>query len=174
MNFGSNAERIHPLREIETIKSTGKKIVQKRPQVKNTELKRTSINQVQLASLDNKCYYLSDGIIEKEKNNLLKLENAENEILVIFSSIYAIQFTYYILNTNNKVTTDSSWRFDFINTRDYILKSKWLWNVNNIAAVDYHSFNHRQSEIMFTKQISIGISTMLEEQGAARLILFKN
>ena len=67
MNFESNAERIHPLREIETIKSTGKKIVQKRPQVKNTELKRTSINQVQLASLDNKCYYLSDGIIEKEK-----------------------------------------------------------------------------------------------------------
>lgn len=30
-------------------------------------MKRTSINQVQLASLDNKCYYLSDGIIEKEK-----------------------------------------------------------------------------------------------------------
>ena len=50
MNFESNAERIHPLREIETIKSTGKKIVQKRPQVKNTEMKRTSINQVQLAS----------------------------------------------------------------------------------------------------------------------------
>ena len=74
-------------------------------------MKRTSINQVQLLSLDNKCYYLSDGIIEKEKNNLLKLENAavaKNEILVIFSSIYAIQFPYYILNTNNKVTTDSS------------------------------------------------------------------
>ena len=64
-----------------------------------------------MASLDNKCYYLSDGIIEKEKNNLLKLENAavaKNETLVIFSSIYAIQFPYYILNTNNKVTTDSS------------------------------------------------------------------
>lgn len=74
-------------------------------------MKRTSINQVQLPSLDNKCYYLSDGIIEKEKNNLLKLENAavaKNETLVIFSSIYAIQFPYYILNTNNKVTTDSS------------------------------------------------------------------
>lgn len=140
-------------------------------------MKRTSINQVQLPSLDNKCYYLSDGIIEKEKNNLLKLENAavaKNETLVIFSSIYAIQFPYYILNTNNKVTTDSSWRFDFINTRDYILNSKWLWNVNNIAAVDYDSFNHRQSKITFTKQISIGMSTMLGEQGAARLILFKN
>ena len=109
---------------------------------------------------------------KKEKNNLLKLENAtvaKNERLVIFPSIYAIQFTYYRLNANNKVTTDISWRFDFINTRDYILNSKWLWNVNNIAAVDYHSFNHPQSEITFTKQISIGMSTMLDEQGVARL-----
>ena len=65
-------------------------------------------------------------VIEKEKDNLLKLENAavaKNERLRILHSIYAQPFTYYKLNTT-KIMTGSSGRSDFINTRDYILNSK--------------------------------------------------
>ena len=39
-----------------------KKIVQKRLQVKNTEMKMKNVNQVQFASLNSKYYYLLDGI----------------------------------------------------------------------------------------------------------------
>ena len=95
-----------------------KKIVQKRRQVKNTEMKMKNVNKVQFASLNGKHYYLSDGIkslpyghpllweicnlkkrflklqsvIQNEKKNLFKLGNAPvntNERLGILPSIFA-------------------------------------------------------------------------------------
>ena len=118
MNFESYAERINVLRDISTEKQTEKKLVQKRLQVKNTEMKMTSVNKVQFASLYDKQCYFSGGIvsppfghptlssirdlkksypkihtvIEKEKERLLKLENqiaAKNERFRILRSIFS-------------------------------------------------------------------------------------
>ena len=100
MNFESYAERINTLCKIDS-EHTHKKLVQKRLQVKNAEMKMTSVNKVQFSSLSDKRYYISDEIvslpfghpllselrelkkpysrihivIEKEKGKLLKLEN---------------------------------------------------------------------------------------------------
>ena len=101
MNFESYAMRINMLRESDD-KKEEKKIVQKRLQVKNTNMTMTSVNKVQFARLNNKRYYFSDGIvslpfghpslnkvreykkslpkihtvIQKEKDEILKGENA--------------------------------------------------------------------------------------------------
>ena len=93
-----------------------KKNVQKRLQVKNTELKMTSVNKVQFASLNDKRYYFSDGVvslpfghpslsiireykkslpkihtvIQQEKNKILKMENEivnKNERLSVLRNI---------------------------------------------------------------------------------------
>ena len=64
MNFQSYAERIRTLQETDDEHAQKKKKkVQKRLQVNNTEMKMTSVNKVQFASLNNKRYYFSDGII---------------------------------------------------------------------------------------------------------------
>ena len=105
--------------------------IQKRLQVHNTEMKMTNVSTVQVASLNDKRYYFSDGIvslpyghlllwkvhkakkafpkihhvIEQEKNKLIRLENkavARNERLQILRSIYAQPITYYKLNSNKK------------------------------------------------------------------------
>ena len=112
----------------------------------------TSVNKVQFASLNDKRYYFSDGIvslpfghpllsnvrdyrkslrkihtvIKKEKDKLLKLENRavnENERLRILRSIFTQPITYYNLKTK---TQASIREFDYTSTRDYILNSKWL------------------------------------------------
>ena len=101
MNFESYAMRINMLRESDD-KKEEKKIVQKRLQVKNTNMTMTSVNKVQFARLNDKRYYFSDGIvslpfghpslnkvreykkslpkihtvIQKEKDEILKGENA--------------------------------------------------------------------------------------------------
>ena len=51
MNFESYTERIRVLREIDS-KRTEKKIIQTRLQVKNTQMKMTSVKKVQFASLN--------------------------------------------------------------------------------------------------------------------------
>lgn len=63
MNFESCTERINVLKEIGSKKNEKKKLVQKRLQVKNTEMKMTSINKVQFAGLNDKRYYFSGGIV---------------------------------------------------------------------------------------------------------------
>ena len=62
MNFESYAMRINTLREFDD-KKEEEKIVQKRLQVKNTNMTMTSINKVQFARLNDKRYYFSDGIV---------------------------------------------------------------------------------------------------------------
>ena len=62
MNFERYAERIKVLREIDS-ECDEKKLLQKRLQVKNTQMKMSSVNKVQFASLNDKRYYFSDGIV---------------------------------------------------------------------------------------------------------------
>ena len=151
MNFESYAMRINMLRESDD-KKEEKKIVQKRLQVKNTNMTMTSVNKVQFARLNDKRYYFSDGIvslpfghpspnkvreykkslrkihtvIQKEKDEILKGESAvvnNNERLRILRSILSQPITYYNLKTNKRVFAN---KFDYTTTRDYILNSKWL------------------------------------------------
>ena len=151
MNFESYAMRINTLRESDD-KKEEKRIVQKRLQVKNTNMTMTSVNKVQFARLNDKRYYFSDGIvslplghpalnkvreykkslpkihtiIQKEKNEILKRENEvvnNNERLRILRSIFSQPITYYNLKTNKRLSVN---KFDSMTTRDYILNSKWL------------------------------------------------
>ena len=114
----------------------------------------TSVNKVQFASLNDKRYYFSDGIVSlpfghpslnnvrkykkslpkihtviaREKNEILKYENAavnQNERLRILRSIFSQPITYFTLKTNRRFL-DKDKKFDFTTTRDYILNSKWL------------------------------------------------
>ena len=73
MNFQSYAERIRTLQETDDEHAQKKKKVQKRLQVNNTEMKMTSVNKVQFASLNNKRYYFSDGIISLPCHPLLSI-----------------------------------------------------------------------------------------------------
>ena len=153
MNFESYASRTAPLRSIDCKKTEQKKLIQKRLQVKNTNMVMTSINKVQFASINDKRYYFSDGIvalpyghpllnevrdykkslpkihtvIEKEKDKLLNLENkavSRNERLRILRNIYAQPITYYKLNSITRYTDEKL--TSFIPTRDYIVNSMWL------------------------------------------------
>ena len=126
--------------------------MQKRLQVKNTNMIMTSINKVKFASLNDKRYYGSDGIvslpfghpllnevreykkslpkihtvIEQEKDKILFLENkafAKNERLRLLRSIFAQPLNYYRLN---KTVPLNVRKIDQTSTEDYILNSKFL------------------------------------------------
>ena len=126
MCFESYAMCINSLREDVDCKRDEKKIRQKRLQVKNTNMTMTSVNKVQFASLNDKRYYFSDGIVSlpfghpplnqvreykkslskihtvilKEKNMILHYENKavnNNERLRILRSIFSQLVTYYRL-----------------------------------------------------------------------------
>ena len=155
MNFESYAMRINTLREVDD-KKEEKKIVQKRLQVKNTNMTMTSVNKVQFAKLNNKGFFhFSDGIvslpfgppalnkvreykkslpqihtvIQKEKNKILNGENAvvnNNERLRILRSIFSQPITYYNLKTNKRLSVN---KFDYTTTRDYILKVVIRWKI---------------------------------------------
>ena len=151
MNFESYAEKISFIRQID-IARNDKKLVQKRLQVKNTNMTMTSINKVKFASIIDKRYYGSDGItslpfgdqllnetreykkslpkthtvIEKEKDKILKLENdalSKNEWLRVLCSIYSQPITYCQLNEKNTLKIKS---VEQTTTRNYILNSKFL------------------------------------------------
>ena len=114
----------------------------------------TSVNKVQFASLNDKRYYFSDGIVSlpfghpslnevrdykkslskihaviaNEKDKILLLENEvvnDNERLRILRSIFSQPITYYTLKTNNRYCGKNK-KFDYTTTRDYILNSHWL------------------------------------------------
>ena len=153
MCFESYAMRINTLRGIDC-KKEEKKITQKRLQVKNTNMTMTSVNKGQFASLNDKRYYFSNGIVSlpfghptltevrdykkslpkihtvitKEKDKILLYENGvvhDNERLRILRSIFSQPITYYTLKTNNRFCSENK-KFDYTTTRDYILNSQWL------------------------------------------------
>ena len=112
----------------------------------------TSVNKVKFASLNDKRYYGSDGIVslpfgyplltevreykkslpkihtvtEQEKDKILFLENKEfanNERLRLLRSIFAQPLTYYRLNETVPLKAR---KIDQTSTEDYILNSKFL------------------------------------------------
>ena len=76
MNFESYGEIISSLRQIDS-KRNKKKLVQKRLQVKNTNMTMTSVNKVKFSSLNDKRYYASDGIVSLPFGHLLLNEVRE-------------------------------------------------------------------------------------------------
>ena len=151
MSFEAYANRITSLRQLDC-KNDKKKITQKRFQVKNTNMMRMTVKKVQFASLNDKRYYFSDGIvslpfghpslselrdykklllkmhtnIKEEKDKLLQLENRivnNKKRLRILHSIFSQPITYYNLKSNKRSTIK---RFDYLTTRDYILNLMWL------------------------------------------------
>ena len=146
MSFEAYANRIMSLRQLDCKNNKKKKITQKRFQVKNTNMMMTTVNKVQFASLNDKRYYFSDGIvslpfvhpslselidykkslpkihtvIKEEKDKLLQLENKivnNNERLRILRSIFSQPITYYNLKSNKRLTIK---RFDYTTTHDHI------------------------------------------------------
>ena len=123
-------------------------------QVKNTNMTMASVNKVRFASLNDKRYYFSDGIVSlpfghpslnsvreykkslpkihtvigKEKNEILKRENVavnDNERLRILRSIFSQPITYFSLKMNRRFLNANK-KFDYTATRDYILNSQRL------------------------------------------------
>ena len=157
MNFESYAARIKNLRDdlkFDSGKEKKGKNIQKRLQVKNTNMTMTSVNKVKFASLNNKRYYFSDGVVSlpvghpslnivreykksfskihnviaKEKNEILKLENVavnDNERLRILRSIFSQPISYFTLKTNRRFL-EATKKFNYTTTRQYILNSQWL------------------------------------------------
>ena len=156
MTFESYAARIKNLRDDLgfDFERNEKKNMQKRLQVKNTNMTMTTANKVKFASLNDKRYYFSDGIVSlpfghpslnsvrqykkslpkihtviaKEKNEILKYENVavnDNERLRILRSIFSQPITYFTLKTNRRFLPANK-KFDYTPTRDYILNSQWL------------------------------------------------
>ena len=153
MDFERYANRIKDLRLDLKNKVEKEKVIQKRLQVKNTEMIMTSSNKVKFAQLNDKRYYFSDGIvslpfghpslneirnykkslkdihlvIEEEKEKLLKNENKVvnlNERLRILRTIYSQPFKYYTLKTNRPYI--STQKNIITTTKHYILNSHWL------------------------------------------------
>ena len=153
MDFERYANRIKDLRLDLKSEIEKEKVIQKRLQVKNTEMIMTSSNKVKFAQLNDKRYYFSDGIvslpfghsllekireyknslkdihlvIDEEKEKLLKDENEAvnvNERLRILRTIYSQPFKYYTLKTNRPYI--STQRNIITTTKQYILNSCWL------------------------------------------------
>ena len=153
MDFERYAGRIKDLTIDLKNKVEKEKVIQKRLQVKNTEMIMTSSNKVKFAQLNDKRYYFSDGIvslpfehpsleeirnfkkslkdihliIDNEKEKLLKDENKVvnlNERLKILRKIYSQPFKYYTLKTNRPYI--STQKNIITTTKQYILNSHWL------------------------------------------------
>ena len=153
MDFERYASRIKDLRFDLENEVEKEKIVQKRLQVKNTEMIMTSSNKVKFAQLNDKRYYFSDGIvslpfghpsleeirnykkslkdmhliIQEEKNKSLKDENKvvnSNERLRILRTIFSQPFKCYTLKTNRPYI--STQKNITTTTKHYILNSYWL------------------------------------------------
>ena len=103
----------------------------------------TSVNKVKFASLNDKRYYFSDGIVSLPYGHPLLKEVREykkslldaihvciekekavrgNERLRILRSIFLQPITYYNLNS----TARSAVKNKYTPTRNYMLNSKWL------------------------------------------------
>ena len=131
------------------------KIRQQRFQVKNTEMKMTSILKSRFSSLNDKRYYFSDGItclpfghplleigqdikkqfkrkipkrIHEVKDELLKEKRRVSnkcEKISVLIFICEQPFIYYKLDSNKRHHIDTL-KFDLATTRDYMLGGYWF------------------------------------------------
>ena len=153
MLFENYANQIKRLRYDLDISPSVQRIKQKRFEVRNTNMKMTTVNKVKFARLNNKRYYFSDGIvslpfghillekarqykkqltkihkeIDNEKDAILQLENEavmQNERLRILRCIFSQPLVYFDLHSHE--LTEVKRAFKFATTKDYILNSHWL------------------------------------------------
>ena len=153
MMFENYANRIKRLRYDLNISPSCEFIKQKRFEVRNTNMKMTTVNKVKFARLNDKRYYFSDGIvslpfghillektrqykkqltkihqqIDNEKDAILKLENEavmQNERLRILRCIFSQPLVYFDLHSHK--LTEVKRAFKYATTKDYILNSHWL------------------------------------------------
>ena len=150
MNFEAFAGRIMDIREYSYAEKLPKTITQKRFQIKNTIMQMTTVRRKQFAGLNNKWFYLSDGIaslpyghfllseirgekkqykhihrkIMQIKDNLLRQEHGESskcERVRVLRSILAQQPTYYKLESTKRPACKNISQ----STREYILSGMW-------------------------------------------------
>ena len=153
MLFENYANQIKRLRYDLDISPSPQRIKQKRFEVRNTNMKMTTVNKVKFARLNDKRYYFSDGIvslpfghillekvrqykkqltkiheqIDNEKDTILQLENEavmQNERLRILRCIFSQPLVYFHLHSHQ--LTEVKRAFKFATTKDYILNSHWL------------------------------------------------
>ena len=153
MLFENYANQIKRLRYDLDISPSVQRIKQKRFEVRNTDMKMTTVNKVKFARLNDKRYYFSDGIvslpfghillekvrqykkqltkihqqIDNEKDAILQLENEavmQNERLRILRCIFSQPLVYFDLHSHQ--LTEVKRAFKFATTKDYILNSHWL------------------------------------------------
>ena len=153
MLFENYANQIKRLRYDLDISPSVQRIKQKRFEVRNTNMKMTTVNKVKFARLNDKRYYFSDGIvslpfghillekvrqykkqltkihkqIDNEKDAILQLENEavmQNERLRILRCIFSQPLVYFDLHSHQ--FTEVKRAFKFATTKDYILNSHWL------------------------------------------------
>ena len=74
MNFESFASRIMDVREYTYSQKNPKTLAQRRLQLKNTNMKLVSVNRKQFAGLNDKRYYLTDGVTSLPCGNFLLSE----------------------------------------------------------------------------------------------------
>ena len=153
MMFENYANRIKRLRHDLNKSQSVENIKQKRLEVRNTNMKMTTVCKAKFARLNDKRYYFSDGIvslpfghilldkvrkykkqltkiheqIEKEKETILKYENEavmQNERLRILRCIFSQPLVYYDLHSHK--ITQVKRGFKYATTKEYILNSHWL------------------------------------------------
>ena len=153
MLFENYANQIKRLRYDLDISPSVQRIKQKRFEVRNTNMKMTTVNKVKFARLNDKRYYFSDGIvslpfghillekvrqykkqltkihkqIDNEKDAILQLENEavmQNERLRILRCIFSQPLVYFDLHSHQ--LTEVKRAFKYATTKDYILNSHWL------------------------------------------------
>ena len=155
MMFENYANRIKRLRYDLNQSDSIESFKQKRLEVRNTNMKMTTVNKVKFARLNDKRYYFSDGIvslpfghilldkvrkykkqltkiheqIDEEKDTILQYENEavmQNERLRILRSIFSQQLVYYDLHSHKIVSTGIIRPCKYATTKDYLLNSHWL------------------------------------------------
>lgn len=111
-------------------------------------MKTTSIKKCQVAGLNDKRYYFSDGTVyflfghlhleeirkyqKDAKDKMQKvikktnLKCSEMKLRRNLMSILLQPFTYYKLDFNNRLSSSQFNKLNFINTKDNILNSHWL------------------------------------------------
>ena len=150
MNFETFAARIMDIREYSYAEKLPKSIKQKRFQIKNARMQLTTVNREQFAALNDKQYYLTDGVtslpyghfllaeireekkqykkIHKEimqiKDKLMREEHkvgSKCERLRVLRSILAQSPTYYKIDPNKIPNCKSISQ----STKEYILSGMW-------------------------------------------------
>ena len=150
MNFEAFAVRIMDIREYSFAEKLPKSIKQKRFQISHTNMQMTSVCRKQFASLNDKRYYLTDGVtsltyghflfaeIREEKKQYKKIHEeimqikdklmrdehkacSKCETLRVLRSILSQSPTYYKIDSNKRPNCKNILQ----STKEYILSGMW-------------------------------------------------